>query len=146
MKEGLFTVEKRLCKYFGPPQKFPEGIRIERGNKVIGLHINNKRLSEVFNGNPISKEKIHKILIASLKELAIFSLKDKRDFVAFCGRTSIRFFSAKKYGFSVTPIDGKRSNLKASLQSFYLRKTHTFPKRRFYQYLIPREILEKRFG
>ena len=145
---SLFAVEKRPHKYSGPSQEFPNGIKIRRGDKVLGLHLRNDKLGGIFNGDFTPKEKVQEILAASLKELARFSVQNECVFVAFCGKTPMRFFrTGDYYGFSITPVGGKWSSLEASLQFLYLGKTrHTFPKRRSYQYLIPREILEERFG
>ncbi len=145
--ESPFAVEKRPHKYSGPPLDFPNGIKIRRGDKVLGLHLIKDKLGEIFSGGSMPKEKIREMLVASLKELAGFSSQSRHAFVAFCGKTPLRLFKARDYGFSVMPIGGKISDIEASLQFFYLGKSRRgFPKRRFFQYLIPREILEERFG
>jgi hypothetical protein len=145
--QGIFEVEKFPRLYHGPDLETPDGCLIKNGERVFFLHLKGDALNKIFNGEFAVRKILDEILELSMKELAFFSENSGHNFVAFFGKTPVRFFDAENYGFVVTPLGNGAYSLEASLAFLFLSKPRRrFPKRRFYQYVISRKFLEERFG
>ncbi len=144
---GVFEIEKYPRRYCGPDLETLDGYLLKKGERVFFLHLRGDVLDKVFNGKFGAIRIIDEILRLSMRELALFSENSIHNFVAFYGKTPIRFSGAENYGFVVRPLGNGNYSFEASLEFLFLsRPRKKFPRRKFYQYVISRKILEEKFG